>query len=350
MSVYNLKEELLQLTKPYVSRADQVQGPGGNTSVKDEEGRMIIKASGFRFDEVTDVQGFSVVDNDKIRRYFHAVQVQDKEKEEKASVELILSNILKDENGQLYPKPSMETGFHSMLDKYVVHTHSVWSNLLNCVSEHEELIRKLEKELSLKIAIIPYVSPGFGLSYLIARMVKKATEHQQEIPSVIFLLNHGIIAHSDSKKRVVELLEKVDSGIRKLLDIKENFPQTGIVENSPKCYLPEDSFVTGMIKKTPVDKNFFNRVLFPDQTVFFKDNIAIDAKNSDKKIQIERDGKISYHTNFREAKSMHETMTAYFFIYGQITRSSLEPVFIPEKELDYINAMDMEKHRKSFME
>lgn len=350
MSVYNLKEELLQLTKPYVSRADQVQGPGGNTSVKDEEGRMIIKASGFRFDEVTEVQGFSIVNNETIRAYFHTVQVQDKEKEEKDSVELILANILKDENGQLYPKPSMETGFHSVLNKYVVHTHSVWSNLINCIASHDKLVEKLRQELGIKIAVIPYVSPGFGLSYLITRVVKQAKENNEEVPPVLFLLNHGIIAHSDSKSGVIKLLEKVDSAIRKMFDINENFPRTGIVEDSPKCYVPEDNYVANMISKTDVDEVFFNRVLFPDQTVFFKGNIAIDAGDSDKKIQVGTDGKISYHTNFREAKSMHETMTAYFFIYDHISRSSGEPVFIAEKELDYINAMDMEKHRKSFME
>lgn len=350
MSVYRLKEELVKLTKPYIYRADQVQGPGGNTSVKDEEGRMMIKASGFRFDEVTDVQGFSVVNNDEIRKYFHTVLVQDKEKEEKASVELILANILKDENGQLYPKPSMETGFHSVLNKYVVHTHSVWSNLVNCVAGHDELVEKLRKNMGIRIAVIPYVSPGFGLSYLITKVVEHANENHEEVPPVFFLLNHGIIAHSDKMSEVTKLLEKVDSCIKQILDIKENFPRTSIVEKSPKCYVPEDNYVKDMIRENRVNEEFFNRVLFPDQTVFFKNNIAIDDNGSDKKIQVETSGRISYHTNLREAKSMHETMTAYFFIYDHIRRSSGQPVFIAEKELDYINAMDMEKHRKSFME
>ena len=350
MSVYRLKEELLKLTRPYFSRADQVQGPGGNTSVKDDEGRMIIKASGFRFDEVTDVQGFSIVDNEKIRKYFYDVEVQDKEKEEKASVDLILSNILKDENGQQYLKPSMETGFHSVLGKYVVHTHSVWSNLFNCVSQYDVLVDKLRKQLEIRIAVIPYVSPGFGLSYLITKMAKDAIANGEEIPSVIFLLNHGILAHSGNESGVIELLEKVDSGIRNILDIKEAFPETGILEQSPKCYVPLNGYVAETIRKIGVDERFFTKVLFPDQTVFFKGNIAIDASDSDKKIQVKTNGEISYHTNYREAKSMHETMTAYLFIFDQVRRLSLKPVFIPEKELDYINAMDMEKHRKSFME
>lgn len=350
MSVYKLREELLQLTKPYISRADQVQGPGGNTSVKDEEGRMIIKASGFRFDEVTDAQGFSIVNNDEIRKYFHTVQVHDKEKEEKASVDLILANILKDENGQLYPKPSMETGFHSVLNKYVVHTHSVWSNLVNCIAAHDELLEKLKKRLGISIAVIPYISPGFGLSYLVTNIVKQANANHGEVPPVLFLLNHGIIAHSDNGPQVIDLLEKVDSEIRKMLGIKENFPKTDILEESPKCYVPESNYVGEMIRKNAVDVHFFDRVLFPDQTVFFKDNISIDEHDSDKKIQVETNGRISYHTNLREARSMHETMTAYFFIYEHIRRSTGQPVFIAEKELDYINAMDMEKHRKSFME
>ena len=160
---------LISLTSPFVNRPDLIQGPGGNTSVKDEEGNMIIKASGFRFEEITEESGYSIVNSQNISDYFFNVKVTDKTQEEKHSLQVIQNNILKQISGEFYLKPSMETGFHAVLDEFVVHTHSVWSNLINCINEPFEFLKKIQTNTGLIIAFIPFVSRGFGLSYLITQ-------------------------------------------------------------------------------------------------------------------------------------------------------------------------------------
>jgi ribulose-5-phosphate 4-epimerase/fuculose-1-phosphate aldolase len=348
--MHQLNLELLNLTLPYIGRADQVQGPGGNTSVKDGAGRMMVKASGFRFEEIDDTKGFSIVNARNIKDYFYSAAFSDKENEEKQSVALILDNVLNDANGKPYPKPSMETGFHAVLDKYVVHTHSVWSNLVNCHVDSALLIENLKTRSGLRIVNIPYISPGFGLSYLITKQLKDAQQRKEENPSVFFLANHGIIAHGTSMEEVQDILKSVDRLIMESFSLGPEYPPTDINEDADKSYLPSNSYVKDQISFHHADMKFFEQVLFPDQTVFFKDNISIGSSEPGKKIRIDEKGAVSYHTNYREAKSMHETMTAYLFIYDTILKSAGKLKFIPSDELDYINSMDMEKHRKSIMD
>ncbi|MDP2175502.1 MAG: class II aldolase/adducin family protein [Bacteroidota bacterium] len=342
-----LINHLLYLTQPFVNRPDLIQGPGGNTSVKDEEGNMIIKASGFRFEEITVESGYSKVNSKKISDYFFNVKVTDKTQEEKHSLQVIQNNILKQSSGEFFPKPSMETGFHAVLDEFVIHTHSVWSNLINCITEPFELLKKIQSKTGLIIAYIPFVSPGFGLSYLITQELKKANELQIKRPQIFFLENHGIVSHSNDLVEAQTMLLEVDKAIQNLLGISNEYPKTEIL-SMEKYYTPSNDFVWNSILKYQVDKQFFNQVLFPDQTVFFNNQITF-SEDFGKKINIIPVKGIQYHCGEREAKSIHETMTAYFFLFDNILKLNKTPRFVSNEEIDYINNMDMEKHRKSLM-
>ena len=338
---------LLTLTRPFVNRPDLIQGPGGNTSVKDENGNMIIKASGFRFEEITEDSGYSIINAEKISNYFFNVKVSEKAEEERKSLEIVKNNILNNAYGEKYPKPSMETGFHAVLDKYVVHTHSVWSNLINCTSNPFELLQKIQINTDLNIAYIPFVSPGFGLSYFITQELKKADELRTKRPQVFFLENHGIVSHSDDLLEAQTMLMNIDKTIQEHLEFSNEYPQTEILKTD-NYFIPCNDFVWSIIQKQKVEEGFFNQVLFPDQTVFFHNQIAF-SEDANKKINIVKGKGIQYHCGEREAKSIHETMTAYFFLFETILQLQKIPRFVSGEEIDYINNMDMEKYRKSLM-
>jgi rhamnose utilization protein RhaD (predicted bifunctional aldolase and dehydrogenase) len=342
----NLIKTLLTLTQPFVNRPDLIQGPGGNTSVKDSEGNMIIKASGFRFEEMNAVQGFSIVNAKEIADYFFNVEVQDKALEEKKSNELIHLLIATDTEGNKYPKPSMETGFHAVLDTYVVHTHSVWSNLINCNQDSVSLFQTLKSKLPFEIAYIPFVSPGFGLSYLITQELKFAKENNQKQPNVFFLQNHGIVSHSNELNIAQAQLFQVDETIKSLLSA-EAYPNSEL-ENKGGFFVPKFDYVQQKAKEYQANDAFFNQVLFPDQTVFFNGNIAFENEKG-RKINFSENYALEYHCPIREAQSIHETMTAYFYIYDSILKNGFQPSFLAGEEIDYINNMDMEKYRKSLM-
>jgi ribulose-5-phosphate 4-epimerase/fuculose-1-phosphate aldolase len=342
-----LIDSLLNLTFPFVNRPDLIQGPGGNTSVKDDNGNMIIKASGFRFEEITEESGYSIINARNISDYFFNVKVSEKAEEEKQSLEIIKNNILKNSSGEMYPKPSMETGFHAVLDKFVVHTHSVWSNLVNCTSNPFELLKRIQIKTGLNIAYIPFVSPGFGLSYFITQELKNSNELSTKRPQVFFLENHGIVSHSNNLLEAQTMLLDIDKIIQAELKISNEYPQTELLKID-NYFKPYNDFVWSMIQKHKVDEVFFSQILFPDQTVFFHNQIAF-SEDLNKKINIVPKKGIRYHCGEREAKSIHETMSAYFFIFDTLLKLKKTPHFVSSEEIDYINNMDMEKYRKSLM-
>lgn len=348
MNMEQLTQALLTLTLPFKNRYDLIQGPGGNTSVKSENGNMLIKASGFRFDELNAGKGYSLVSSGRIADYFFQVKVSDKRSEEKKSLEIIQSNVLKDLNNQPYPKPSMETGFHAVLDRYVVHTHSVWSNLLNCNTDGITLFKRLKETMEFPLAYIPFVSPGFGLSYLIAREVLCAKKEGREIPAVFFLENHGVIAHSAYAEKCAEYLEKTDAAIRTIFGLQaDQYPVCNLLLKAG--YLIPDNRFMEYFKDilSNSDQNFFNQILFPDQTVFFENNISFGTQEK-KKIHFGKQGP-EYHCSEREARSIHETMCAYLFLRQTFDRLQIKPRTLAGAEIDYINQMDMEKYRKNIM-
>lgn len=335
--------ELVELTSKFLNRPDLIQGPGGNTSVKNSEGTMFIKASGYRFEELRPDNGISAVSYQPVRDYFFQVIPEDKAREEARMLEIVQSNVLRHEDGSSYPKPSMETGFHAVLRKYVVHTHSVWANLLNCCSDRLNMVKQIK--LDYQTAFIPFVSPGFGLSYLVASEIKKAEAAGTAIPDIFFLANHGIIAHADEPVKCKEMLDAADAAIQKVLNLSVTYPEVKL-KGSEHHWESNSGFVPETLSKHGCDKSFFDKVLFPDQTVFFKDRIS-DWNDQEKRvIDLKANGSVVYNCSYREAISIHETMTAYLYLFDVLTEIDLPMDVIDGSEIDYINGMEMEKHRK----
>jgi hypothetical protein len=225
----------------------------------------------------------------------------------------------------------------------VVHTHSVWTNLLNCNKNQAIYFERLKDLLPFHLYRIPYVSPGFGLSYLISQALKTS----ETKPSVFFLENHGVIAHGDHAETVHELLRKTDEAIAAMFQLSmSDYPDISL-KGTPEGFIPVSDFCTNVLKKHKAGPSFFDAVLFPDQTVFFKGNIGSIKDRF--KIGMGENHELLYRTEEREAVSMHETMTSYLFIYDAILSNGDTLQVIEGREIDYIQNMDMEKHRKSIM-
>ena len=104
-----------------------VQGGGGNTSVKLSSTEMAIKASGSNLKNMTIDNGYSIVDYRKLNFFLDSDMI-----EEDSFSEKVISFRTSTNN-----RPSIETGFHSFLGKYVIHTHSAYVNALTCASKGE---------------------------------------------------------------------------------------------------------------------------------------------------------------------------------------------------------------------
>ena len=168
----------------------QVQGAGGNTSLK-TDGLMWIKASGTWLAHAVDTELFVPVELDPL---LVALNAGDPRAEK--SVAFV--------NESLNPnnlRPSIETTVHAVLpQKVVVHIHCVDTIALAVQSDAQRLLGELLHEY--KWLWVPYCRPGLPLSRYISANLEPGT-------NVIVLGNHGLVVAADTVEQAATLLQQV---------------------------------------------------------------------------------------------------------------------------------------------
>lgn len=165
----------------------QVQGPGGNTSVKGD-GVMWIKASGT---ELADAESKDI---------FVAVDLEAARAEALGAGDGTCKATVLDPSVAL--RPSIETTFHAMLDwPVVMHTHSV-ATIVHAISPQGRAaaVRKLS---GLPVAFVPYRKPGLPLTGEILVHIDAGTR-------VIILQNHGLICCGSTVQDTGDLIQAVE--------------------------------------------------------------------------------------------------------------------------------------------
>lgn len=127
--ILNLKN-FLSLSEYLKNRIDYLQGAGGNISEKINSEEMVIKSSGVEIKEINHKYGYSLVSYKKISDEFSKLPLEITKEQDDSTVSFVNNQIINLPNYKSL-RPSIETGFHSLLKKYVIHTHSVYSNILN---------------------------------------------------------------------------------------------------------------------------------------------------------------------------------------------------------------------------
>ena len=341
----NLKN-LLFLSSYLTNRIDYIQGAGGNISEKIDDDLMAIKSSGIEIKEMSQKYGYSIVNYKKISDEFSKLPLKISKEEDETTVSFINNQTIK--FSKYNPlRPSIETGFHSLLKKYVIHSHSVYSNILACSKSFEDLTMQLFKKDN--FIIIPYFAPGTILTRNILKEYHNFFQKNKKYPDIIFLKNHGIIVHAETPEKAIEVHEYVTNKLCDYLNIQtSDFPSVYLKEKTATKFESPNTFLLNYFKSNKnINQDFFNQTLFPDQTVYFKENISFD-NNKTKKVLIRKD-KITYNTNFKEANTIEETLIAYLFIREQIEVANLQCSFITEKEMKYIHDLESEKYRKKML-
>ena len=341
----NLKN-LLFLSSYLNNRIDYLQGAGGNISEKIDGDVMAIKSSGVEIKEMSQKYGFSLVNYKKISDEFSKLPLEISKQKDETMVSFINNQIINLPNYNSL-RPSIETGFHSLLKKYVIHTHSVYSNILACSKSFEDLTMNLFKKDN--FIIIPYFAPGTILTRNILKEYHNFYLTNNKYPDIIFLKNHGLIVHAETPEKAIEIHEYVTKKLCDYFSIKtSDFPKVSLMKKTAIKFESSNPFLLNYFEyKKVMSQDFFNQTLFPDQTVYFKENISFD-NNKTKKVLIRKD-RIIYNTNFKEANTIEETLIAYLFIREQIEVANLQCSFITEKEMKYIHDLESEKYRKKML-
>ena len=248
-------DNLIKISKYAGERFDLIQAGGGNSSVKLQSGEMIIKSSGISLSEMNLNTGFVRVRNNKILEILENTSIVN-EKSKKAR-ETLSSELVRNETIGTN-KPSIETLLHSLLFKYVLHTHPIVVNMISTKMNWKELFSKIFNDDN--ILLIDYQTPGIDLAILLKAKIDKFTVP----PKIIFLQNHGLIIHSDNYKEIFSLNEYVISKIEEYLKIDFDMYKTPnkisklfnkvSLEYLHTTYCSEDYFLKYQLKR---NKDYF---------------------------------------------------------------------------------------------
>jgi uridine kinase/rhamnose utilization protein RhaD (predicted bifunctional aldolase and dehydrogenase) len=332
--------KIAKAAKEIGSNRAYVQGGGGNVSVKINGNAMAVKASGLRLEELQENSGFVGIDFVSMRRFFNSprsivdlLQLTTEYEKTVAASPAKIPNV-----PETSLRPSIETGFHAILDTAVIHTHSVYANILTCSNEGKQIIQKLFPEA----AYIPYHTPGVSLTFAISTALKTRPH------DTFFLENHGLIVCGKTVSDAASKHHTVNTTIKKWLKNVPLFPNTSITTRSDGRLVSDHPDLTNFIKNhIDLLATFTETILFPDQVIYCK---KFGFVGDNKPITLNKEsGVIEYAVSYKEAQAFIETLVAWLYIIDGITYQKLTRQTIPATEGEFIANLESEKYRQKII-
>lgn len=336
-------EDFVRISRFAGGRVDYTQGGGGNTSVKFNGGLMAIKASGYRLSDITEDDGYVLVDYNEVRKFYRqADPIRGRELEGE-----IVKGAIRQREGMKALRPSVEVGFHALLSDFVIHIHSVYAAIVVCNRDGERQMEELLKGKDYGFIFVPYINPGFELSLEIMRRADEYEKANGKAPEAIFMKNHGLVVHSRSAERAMRIVDDINGGIMKMLGIGENeFRQIKLAQSGEKCFISQTPLVLEFLARHKVDKQFFDRYpLYPDQIVYINNCLA----HTPHKMRFEGGSVIYDDVTYNQAVTMEETLAAFLFVLQKIWDNNLPLSTMGEKDVAFINNWEAEKFRRSMV-
>ncbi len=331
------------------SREDFVQARGGNSAYKIDETHMFIKASGYQLSELTEEKGYAIVNPKTIIDAFF--NCDSKEFTEEFSKEVINKSFIKGEH------PSIETFLHAVSGRYSLHTHPIVVNILGCRKKGKMQISNLFP----KALIVEYATPGIELAKAYFEAYKKYKKSFCDEPSVVFLMNHGLLVSADTADEVIETTENIVRRIEVYLGLEDAFKSyhnsvevkklfdNGIVWTVNDCHVIET------YKK--MDK-IWHTDYCPDCVVFLgksmykiigdkvdEEDYQAFRKEKGDAVVIEYKGSLYIHaTNVKKAMEIQSVLS--FASQVATANAGEECIYLSEDEKNFLLHWDAEKYRQ----
>ena len=205
-----------------------VQGGGGNTSVKTEDGQyMYIKASGTALKDMNSKQGWRRLRLDLARSVVldkSLAKIEPQRREPEVVNRLLLAC---DDKIKTEARPSVEAHLHAWLDKCVIHLHPSAAGAYHNAKNGWAKLQKLFKDENLPPLWVPYTDPGFMLARKIARLVEDYQDRFGKSPAILFLHKHGLFITAKTADGALRLVRRVIKRCNEPL----RQPKTGIAKS-----------------------------------------------------------------------------------------------------------------------
>ena len=187
-----------------------VQGGGGNTSVKTEDGKyMYIKASGTALKDMSQRKGWRSMRLEPVLSIIgdkSLAKLEPCKREPEVVDRLLLACDDKVKGGA---RPSVEAHLHAILDKYVIHLHPLVVAAYVNAKNGKAVIEKLFKKEKFPPIWVPYTDPGFMLAKKITRLVGNYQKQFGIKPAVMILEKHGLFVTAETAEAALRLVRKV---------------------------------------------------------------------------------------------------------------------------------------------
>ncbi len=349
----NALEAFTSMSRAAGRRPDLVQGGGGNTSVKLDNSLMAIKASGVRLDDITPASAYALLDYARLRSFYRSHSASEWDNVEQAGSAATKDSAVTAE-GLAAMRPSVEAGFHALLDRYVLHTHPVYANLACCCEGGLGVISSALCGADYTWIFLPYINPGSGLTFAMREALDRAVSETGCNPSVVFLQNHGLVTTHESPDGCAALHEDVCQRLAEAFHVDMSDYPVPRLEPVGECFVSRTPFLAQEMKDTTRDLSFFTEMsLYPDQMVYLKGELALcDGSFDGQKTQaactvFTGSGDVVYACSLPKAIAMEETLTAILYIHRVLVRNKRVAVPMSGQSKQFIASWESEAYRKA---
>lgn len=358
-------ERFLEMSRLAGQRSDYVQGGGGNTSVKLDDRLMAIKASGYRLNQMRPDDAYAVLDYQAIRQFFTQHQ-PDELADVEASGSAFVRQTVQDVRGLPRLRPSVEAGFHAVLDRYVLHTHAVYANLAACSVQGQQIAEKVLADHPAGFVWIPYLDPGSRLTFAINRAITETEARTGHRPQILLMQNHGLIITADDAERCTQLHEDVNQRLAAAFGTQADvWPDVRVCPGrygDETCFYSDTQWLRERLASGDWTlEQLTEQALYPDQLVYLAGPLAVMKATRDEADAAEVsltaaatilsvDGSICYRCGQVEAETIEQTLTAVLFIEQIIQTAGYSVQTMDEAGQAFIRGWESETYRKTLTE
>ena len=340
-------KDLCEISRYAGMREDLVQAGGGNSAFKIAPEKMAIKASGYQLADITETDGFALVNPQIVREAFLKRDSLKEMTDEESKIILERAYI----SGA---RPSIETFLHSIAGRFSLHTHPVVVNAIACRKEGSNIFNQLFPNA----LIVPYATPGVELAKAYFNAYKKYKENNDEDPSIVFLMNHGLLVSAETAEEVVTLMEKVTNILEEYLNV--DFKSYHYMKNLIKLY--DDGILWRVSDENVLNayrkyKGTWNTSICPDCVVFLGKKMYSIENNIDRNdfehfvlnngfpVILEYMVNLYIHaSSVRKALEIQSVLS--FSAQVTLLNSNIEVSLLTEDEKNFLLNWDAEKYRR----
>jgi rhamnose utilization protein RhaD (predicted bifunctional aldolase and dehydrogenase) len=284
----NALKDLIKISDATGRDVAMVQAGGGNTSVKTTDGKcMYIKASGTALKDMSIKEGWQRLRLDVVLSIIKDKSIAHLDTQARETFVKNRLLLACDDKVGSQARPSLESHFHALLDKCVVHLHPQAVLAYTCAKNGREKLQKLFKNEKFPPVWVPYV----GLGYTLAKKIKTITTDYKNRygrnPVIMFLQNHGLAVTANNASAVLRLVSRVvgtcNSKLKQLKPAKTRPVSNRTITDTKLCirkaffeatgrYTSISYFCNEIIaafwRQTDAKKMLLSGVLTPDELLY----------------------------------------------------------------------------------